>query len=601
MGIFFITFKEKIAAAVIWLTVCTVYLKTLAPTVGFIDSGELSAVAITLGIAHPTGYPLFTLLAHLFSLIPVATEEIVRLNIFSAACVATGIMIFFFFLLEFLQNGKRDISVFVASVYASFALAFSQTVWSQGVSVEVYSLHIVFLSLILLLFTKAIRTDEPRWWILFAFVTGLSFTNHMTTLLLAPALLYWFFSENGLSKDAFKKLMQLSIPFFSGLSVYLFLPVRAVQHPLLNWGNPQTLEKFWWHISGKQFRVWMFSSGDAAQKQLDYFFERLPIEFFYIPLFFGIIGIFVLLFSQKRKFIAVLLLFAGCIGYSINYDIHDIDSYFILAFVAVATASAFGIVTLMRQLSSQYSEWIIAGVLAVCIVVQTRSNWHEVDQKDNYLVEDYTKTILTNVPKHSIIVSTQWDYFVSASYYFQHIKNFRPDIVVLDKELFRRSWYFPQIERMYPAVMQKSKIESEMFLRELYKFEHDIPYQFELIEGRYAALLKSFVDKNIDSMAIYVTPEIEPQYTNGYLRVPEVYLYRLVKDSSYLPVQFPTVFARQSEGKDKYSFQIRQLAANAIMRRGIYERYFGYDSLARLYLDKSVELTSSKSSQVSNF
>lgn len=599
--IIFTANKEKFIAVSLWLTVFVVSLQTLAPTVGFIDSGELAAVAITLGIAHPTGYPLFTIVGRLFSLVPVAGEEIVRLNILSAVNVATGIVLFFFFLLEFLDNGKKKNSGLIAASFSSLSLAFSQTVWSQAVVVEVYSLHIVFLSLILLLFTKAIWTDEPRWWISFAFITGLSFTNHMTTLLLAPALLFWFIVEHGLNRSAFKKMVQLTLPFLVGLSLYLFLLIRASQHPLLNWGNPQTLEKFWWHIGGKQFRVWMFSSNAAAQKQLNHFFERLPEEFFYIPLLFAIIGAIVLLFSDRRKFIVVLLLFAGCIGYSINYDIHDIDSYFILAFIAVAVASAFGIKKFLEQTSVRIGQWIAVGLLLICCALQVRANWRMVDQSENYLVEDYTKTILMNLPQRSIIISSQWDYFVSASYYFQHIENLRPDIVVLDKELFRRSWYFPQVEKMYPSIMEKSEKEAGLFKGELFKFEHDLPYQFEAIEGRYTNLLKSFVACNYDSVSIYVTPEIEPQYTNGYMRVPEVFLYRLVKDSAYVPNQFPHVRFREFVGKDKYSDNLRQLASNALVRRGLYERYFKNDSLAQLYFTIANDISALKTSQVSNF
>ena len=48
-----------------------IYLFTLAPSVVQIDSGELATVQATLGIAHPTGYPLFTMIGYLFSLIPL--------------------------------------------------------------------------------------------------------------------------------------------------------------------------------------------------------------------------------------------------------------------------------------------------------------------------------------------------------------------------------------------------------------------------------------------------------------------------------------------------------------------------------------------------
>jgi len=598
---FFTAHQEKNIAAIIWLITFIVYLQTLARSVGFIDSGELATVAVTLGIAHPTGYPLFTLLGRIFSMFPVATEEIVRLNVFSAVCVATGVTLFYFFLLELHYKVEKNFSVLASASFASLALAFSQTVWSQAVSVEVYALHIVFIPLILLLFVKAIKQDEPRWWLLVAFVVGLSFTNHMTTLLLAPALLYWFFAEHGLTQQAFKKILQLAVPFIAGLSLYLFLPLRAMQQPLLNWGNPQTLEKLWWHISGKQFRVWMFSSSDVARKQFNYFFEHLPLEFFYIPLIFAFIGMIVLLWSDRRMFVVVALLFIGCVGYAINYDIHDIDSYFILAFFAVVIASSFGVVKILSQFSSSIG-FSIAGIgLLVGIVVQVRANWSEVDQSKNFLVEDYTKTILTNLPPHSIVLSYQWDYFVAASYYFQHVKKVRSDIIVLDKELFRRSWYFPQLEKMYPSLMQKSQREAELFLKELYKFEHDLPYQFEVIEGRYTELLESFVEKNIDSLPVYVTPEVETQYTSGYLRVPEVYLYKLVKDTGYVEVQFPTVYFRKFDGKDKYSVNIQQLAVQALQRRGMYERYYGRDSLAQRYFSKSAELKGFSYPHIANF
>ncbi|MGH2574253.1 MAG: protein O-mannosyl-transferase family, partial [Ignavibacteria bacterium] len=83
-----------------------VYTLTLAPTVYFIDSGELSAVASTLGIAHPTGYPLFTLIGYLFTKLPVSSSEVYKLNLMSALFCAVSIFIFFF-LINFLLEQRR--------------------------------------------------------------------------------------------------------------------------------------------------------------------------------------------------------------------------------------------------------------------------------------------------------------------------------------------------------------------------------------------------------------------------------------------------------------------------------------------------------------
>ena len=133
---------------------------------------------------------------------------------------------------------------------------------------------------------------RPAYATLFALVLGFSFTNHMTTILLAPAFLAAFFYANRYNDRAtWKKLRALFLPFFLGLSVYCYLPVRASMKPVMNWGNPADAERFLWHISGKVYRVWIFSSFESAGKQFKYFVDTLPGEFAYLPLVFAAIGI----------------------------------------------------------------------------------------------------------------------------------------------------------------------------------------------------------------------------------------------------------------------------------------------------------------------
>lgn len=594
--------KVTVTAIVLWLIIFSVYLKTLAPTVGFIDSGELSTVALTLGIAHPTGYPLFTVLCKVFTMLPTAGDEIVRLNIFSALLTSAAAVVFFLFVIELLKIFKKDKhdSVLMASFFSTLVLAFSKTFWTQALSIEVYSLHLLLISLVLFLFVKAIKTNNNKIWILFAFLVGISFTNHLTTILLAPALLYWFFMEFGVTKYTFKKILFLILPFLAGLSIYIYLPIRASQYPMLNWGNPQTVEKFWWHFTGKQFRVWMFSSSEAAKKQLDYFLENLPNEFHFIILMLAVIGFFIILFTNRRIFVFSVLLFVSCVLYAINYDIHDIDSYFLLAFISLAIFVSVGSQKIIEGYEGKTPRVIARMVLVGLAVVHLFMNYDKVDQKNNYLVEDYTNNILLNLPKNSIVLSYQWDYFVSASYYLQRVKNIRPDIVVLDKELFRRSWYFSQLERMYPAIMNKSKREIELFQQELFKFEDNLPYDFSVIEGKYSLLLKSFIEKN-DSVSFYISPEIEIQYTIGYDRIPEGLLFRLTRDSVYQAAPFPTIQFRNFSSTDVYSQQIKKLTIEGLLRREIYERIFHKDSLANLYRQKAMEISSSFQMQVSKF
>src|SRR2546428_13989662 len=74
---------EFLCASMVFLAALLLYSWTLAPTVTLVDSGELIVVAHGLGVAHPPGFPLWVLLAHLASLVPVGNVA-VRVNFSSA-------------------------------------------------------------------------------------------------------------------------------------------------------------------------------------------------------------------------------------------------------------------------------------------------------------------------------------------------------------------------------------------------------------------------------------------------------------------------------------------------------------------------------------
>ena len=242
----------------------TVYLRTVAPGLDFIDSGELSAVCCTLGIAHPTGYPLFTMLGALFSHLPTAGSHVARLNIMSAilcaAAVAILALVFRRLCLLALKKSAGASSLVLPACTGALLLAFSSTFWSQALVIEVYPLHLLLVALTLLAF---LRANEPlpgedrgeRWWVIFAYTVGLSFTNHMTTVLLAPGLLTIYFSRQGFTPGSWKRLLLMALPFGAALSLYAYLPLRASLAPPMSWGNVAGVERFLWHIGGKQYRV----------------------------------------------------------------------------------------------------------------------------------------------------------------------------------------------------------------------------------------------------------------------------------------------------------------------------------------------------------
>jgi Protein O-mannosyl-transferase TMEM260-like len=585
-------------AAGLWIVVFFTYLQTLAPSVGFIDSGELATVPYVLGIAHPTGYPLFTLLGRIFSILPFVTEEVVRLNLMSAVFTSAAAVVFYYVMLHLVRVTKAGASTFIQGgpLFGAFSIAFSQTFWDQSAHVEVYALHLLLIGLVTLFFVKALWFNGPendqrqRLFLLFAFVLGLSFTNHMTTVLLAPGFLYAYFSMFRFSKKSFARIAVLAVPFLAGLSVYLYLPIRASEHPVLNWGNPTTIEKILWQLSAKQYQVWMFSSTGMMIKQLGYFFDQMPKEFYYFPLLWAAIGIWMLLMKNRRIFIFIFFLIVGCLFYSSNYDINDIDSYFLLAYIGLSLFICFGASEMFSWIKRSTGIWALSILLAGIVVAETAENFSEVDESKNYLVEDYTRNILSHLQPHALLITYQWDYLVACSYYLQYVKHYRTDVTVIDKELLRRSWYFDQMRYDHPDIFKKSESEISLFLEQLYKFEHNQPYDPAVIEMRYEQMINSFIDHNIDSMPVYIGPELEQNLAAGYTRVPDGFLYRLYRDTVYHPAEFPITVYRPFDKKDKWTEGLHQLMYTALIRRGEYEMKYGHEAIARDYAVRAREL-----------
>lgn len=610
-----------------------IFLLTLAPSVIQIDSGELAAVQSTLGIAHPTGYPLFTLLGYLFSLIPLPFTQMYQLNLLASLWCSAGIGVFTYSMLIVLdhlklfsiikesvkqqkkskrkqterQASRREIimsdKVKLFGVFAgAMILAFSRTFWFQSTSVEVYSLHILLINLIILFLIKAYIADkngglkDVKHWLLFAFLLALGFSNHMTTLLILPSAAYIYFNSRGFNKDSFKTILIMLAVFFPVLVlIYLYLPLRASANPEINWGNPVDFERIFRHISGKQYQVWLFSSTDAAKRQFIYFFNSLPKEFS-ISLFVTAIGLFASYFYAKKIFVFLILLFISTVLYSINYDIVDIDSYFLLAFISLSMFAVFGTSKLFELIRFKKLSFILpASIIIMFIVIELFSNYKDVDQSSTYAFEDYTKALVGSAEKNSIIFSYQWDYFISPAYYFQFVESYRKDVAIVDKELLRRSWYFNQLNKNYPQLFDELKSEVNLFLEALKPFERDKNYNAQLLETRYQNIMTGLAATNIDESTFYIASEIfdnemqrgEFVLPPGYTLVPDLFLFKVVKnDSKYIPAKNPNFNIRFPEAGNHYTKFIEQKIGAMLSNRAMYELKFNKIERAKLYIKK---------------
>lgn len=579
-------------AVLVALASFAVYVRTMLPGIGFIDSGELAAVVHTLGIAHPTGYPLFTLLGWLMAHVPVGPDEAWRLNVMAALFCSSALVFLFLFTRTVLgmpgafRQARREL-LLPATAGGMLMLAFSRTWWMQALAVEVYALHVLLVAIVLWLVATA-RVEGGRWWLGAAYVLGLSFTNHMSTIFLVPGVLYVYGTAAGSWRGFGKGLVRLLPVFLLGLSVYLYLPLRAGASPLLNWGDPSTWERFLAHLSGWQYRVWIFSSTDVAMKNLTAFITGFPGEFAVAGALLALPGVAALLRASRQMAYGTLLWFIVCVLYAANYDIQDLDSYFLLAYVCVGIWSAAGLLVLGSWLAGSAGVPLRAVMVAVVAAgaLPAAVHYDAVDQSGNHLVDDYTRNVFASVAPGGVIFSFQWDYWVSASYYYQFVRGERPDILVIDKELLRRSWYLKELEGRAPAFMARCAGEVDAFRREVDKFERGLPYVGAVIEARYVGMIRAMVARAMEARPVYVTPEIEGEFTAGLQRVPEGLVMRLVAGEGYRPPPLPEFRYRPFPRQGRLEDMVRRLYGEAMLARGDYSMVVGDEKGAKLAYER---------------
>ncbi|MGD8807252.1 MAG: DUF2723 domain-containing protein, partial [Chloroflexota bacterium] len=244
----------------ILLFLSPLYLATMGRTVGTADTFEFQVVVPQLGIVHPTGYPLYLLLAKPFTWLPFNTVAWrVNLATLVFGLLAVGL------LYTLLRRWSGRI---VPSLLAAVVFGLTPTFWSQAIEAEVYSLHALVVAAALLLMREiggwrlgdnnqgAAGSGPPvfRLTVLLALVLGLGLTNHLTTVILLPVaalavfLAYRHGRYHGLARPLPRSLVLIAAAFLLPLLLYAYLPIRwaAVN------GEPMGLRRFVdWVIGGR--------------------------------------------------------------------------------------------------------------------------------------------------------------------------------------------------------------------------------------------------------------------------------------------------------------------------------------------------------------
>jgi len=462
-----ITFVEerrldtRIAFSLFFVT-AVVYGSTMCRTIYTGDDGDFETAMFTLGICHPTGYPLFTLLGKLFLtlLAPVFAEPAVRIN-FLTVLFGAGAVGFFY---RFLAVTVRSRAV---AAMMSLVLAFAPTLWQQSLSCEVYSLTCLFLSTILWHTARLLKGENTLLPLVLTY--GFALTNNLTLALFLPAFLIvvlWRVGAKALFRPA------LILAFLAPLAFYAYLPLAANYSPSPHkWGNPNTLLRVYDHVRGSQYSSLMFSKPIAQwpTRIAEYARHYLLPEFGWHFIVFLPLGLWQCWKRQRPLLWVTLWIFWIDVIYAINYDIADVYVYFIPSYVmgalwigmGVAWATqigverAWGLAHADTATRSRQSKLLAVVALAIPLV-QMSLHLAPTDKSGNFLEADYARNILKSAPPNAVIFTTSSLTFTL--WYEKWVCHNRPDVVAINIDLFLGSignnerWNYDQVRSQWATL-----------------------------------------------------------------------------------------------------------------------------------------------------
>ena len=430
-----------------------IYLLTIPQVVGSADTFEFQVVIPQLGIAHPTGYPLYILLGRLFSFIPFGSVAW-RVNLASAVFAFLAVNLLYATSLRLL---KRPLP----ALFSAVLLGLTPVFWSQAVEAEVYALHaLIFAAGLWLIVVMLESTKEERkctedilakpagsgWQrlvILMALLLGLGLTNHLTTLfLLPPAILavliaYGTCIRQQNRQENLRLLLKTLAAFILPLLLYAYLPLRwsALQ------GEPMGLARFVdWVIGGRfqdalQLTAWLTSS---TRYQV---VGRLLLQNWgLLNLALAGLGLLTLLLRRWRLAVVLLLAWLGFVFYALNYIVPDLSVFIIPAHVVTALLWGAGVTAVLAGVHRLLLHWnkpawqqpleiIVLLLLLLPSLLQIKSGWPTSYEEKEKLLAWGKGVLAMPLNKNAAVLADSEK--IAPLYYLQQAEGLRPDLAIM--------------------------------------------------------------------------------------------------------------------------------------------------------------------------
>jgi hypothetical protein len=432
-----LTTWDFLAGAVALVVPLAIYLASVSPNVSFWDTGEMQTVPYILGIAHPTGFPAFTLVGWLFTHVVVYGSVAWRMSAMSALAMA--------FAARGVYALAREFDVVPPVACASGLLfAVGDVVWSRGARTEVHALAAAFLVWTLVFGVAFARSGKAQPLYLGALMFGLGVATHPVVSLLVPGLVV-LLARRYRDLRPTRAIAAIGIVAACGL-LYLYLPLRSsivtAQHldplasiglppgrPFWDYDHPATWDGFHREIAGSDFNVGAGTSGifafDHYRETIQSYASRATLEFGGVGIGAVVIGLVYVLRDRTFLALGALLATSIAIPFALNYhDEADVDRYLIGSYAVLSVFAGHGAQSLLRDflkrpgaLGPALASVAVLGACAGLVAQNSR----EFAQHDDLSAVRWVDRVRAETPTNAIVVSF-WAYATPLAYasYVEH-------------------------------------------------------------------------------------------------------------------------------------------------------------------------------------